>query len=81
MEQRIFSLGLSVEAVSLYLILDSLALAGEAVAREAWAGRWVAGEDILDRAAQELVRRGVAELRGPGLALRPAGEWRGADAG
>lgn len=79
MEQRIFSLGLSVEAVSLYLILDSLAPAGEAVAREDWAGRWVAGEEALDLAAEELARRGVAERRGPGLAVRPAGEWGGAD--
>lgn len=78
MEQRIFSLGLSVEAVSLYLILESLAPAGEALAREDWAGRWVAGDEALDRAAEELVLHGVAERRGRDLGLRPAGEWRAA---
>jgi hypothetical protein len=80
MDQRIFKMGLSVEAVSLYILLDSLSEAGTPLNRRACRTVWNAGPEELDRAASELLRRGIMEFGGevsgqPAWRLVPAGDW------
>jgi hypothetical protein len=76
MDQRIFHLGLSVEATSLYILVDSLSETGTPINRRACQTLWNSGPEELDRAAAELVERGVMEKDQAGnWRLVPPGDW------
>jgi hypothetical protein len=75
MERKIFDMNLSVEAVSLFLILEDLEATGGRLTREACLERWNAPAEALDRAIEELRVQQVVDEAGGVLAMRPAGEW------
>jgi len=81
MDRAIFDLKASVEATSLYILLCALLDQGEPTSIERARVQWNGTEDGLIRAAQELMIRGVLELRNPlsektVLTLNPKGQWR-----
>jgi len=75
-DQRIFKMGLSVEATSLYLLMISLSDGGMVLARGTLARYWNASEEALGAAIGELVRRGVIEEgREEVYHVRPSCDW------
>jgi hypothetical protein len=68
MDRAIFALDASVEATSLYIILCSLMDAGTAPTLSHALSKWNGTEPSLLAAAEELVRRGVLNVR---LPIRP----------
>jgi hypothetical protein len=68
MDRTIFALDASVEATSLYIILCSLMDAGAAPTLNHARGKWNGTQESLLAAAEELVRRGVLNVR---LPVRP----------
>lgn len=76
MEQRIFEMGLTVQATSLYLLLVSLAQAGAPLTRANVLNFWNAPETDIDQAFAELVMRRVAGTEPGGAWLvRPLQDW------
>lgn len=81
-DQKIFSLDLSVEATSLYLLLaDADAGRGHmergtpvplTIAHE----RWNAGDEALQSAFDELANAGVLTVDGDGVTLHDASRWK-----
>lgn len=79
MDQRIFELGLSVEATSLYLLLCPLAEGGAALTRQNVMSYWNASPAKLEAAAAELSVHGVIEQNDDGAwEIRPSQYWAGA---
>ncbi len=76
MNQLIFDLKLSVEATSLYLLVEALADGGSPLDRQTALKFWNSPEPQLDLAFTELVARRVlgAEADGSWL-VRPVSEW------
>jgi hypothetical protein len=75
--QAIFELGLGVEATSLYLLLVHLSDGGTPLTRANAATIWNAGDQELDAAADELLRRRVLGQGTDGRwHLRPSADWR-----
>lgn len=76
MDQRIFTMELSVEATSLYLLMVALGDGGAPLNRENVAEFWNGAADELDHAFEELTSRQIA---GQGAAgdwhLRPGSDW------
>lgn len=68
MDRRIFDQGLSVEAVSLYVLMCSLADGGAVVRRETAQPMWNATETELDSAIAELAAQSIARVE-------PNGDW------
>ncbi len=75
MHPRIFTLGLSVEAISLYLILDDLDSRGAALTRDACSAYWNATAELFERSIDELVLQNILDVSGDTLSLRPATGW------
>ncbi len=78
MDQRIFQLGLSVEATSLYLLMVPLSDSGAVLDRPTMLRFWNSDPAELDRALAELERRGVISGgQRERWHILPAGNWRG----
>ncbi len=78
MEQRIFDQGLSVEATSAYILLDSLRDAPQGPSVELALNVWTGTPDALDQALRELAQRRIIELprnSGGRVELRPPEKW------
>ncbi len=77
MDQRIFELGLSVPATSLYLLMTALSDGGASLNRANVVNVWNAPPEQLDQAFAELVARGVAGADPDGSwFVRPFADWR-----
>ncbi|MFP4071090.1 MAG: hypothetical protein ACLFTB_03485 [Desulfovibrionales bacterium] len=76
MERRIFELGLSVEAVSLYLLLDFLHQAGLPLTREPIEARWTGTPEKLDHSLQELELQNVIKGESDEYKVLPSEQWR-----
>ncbi|MBI4800498.1 MAG: hypothetical protein HY794_17555 [Desulfarculus sp.] len=77
MEQRIFEMGLSVPATSLYLLLVALSDGGTTLNRANALNFWNLAPKDLDQAFAELVvRRVVGADPDASWFLRPAAEWQ-----
>ncbi|WP_028573600.1 hypothetical protein [Desulfonatronovibrio hydrogenovorans] len=75
MESKIFNLGLSVEAISLYLILFDLDFSKVSLEMENIEPRWNAPRDLLEKAVDELEMNRVISKKGQALAINPAAVW------
>lgn len=77
METRIFELGLSVEAVSLYILLDHFEESMDRVTRDILLTKWNSTEEMLEKSLQELELQGVVTLNDQGVVhSTPAGRWK-----
>jgi len=76
MENKIFKLGLSVEAISLYLILFDLDFSKVPLEMENIQPRWNAPEDLLNKAMDELEMNTVLSRRGQALEINPVSAWK-----
>ncbi|NCC25231.1 MAG: hypothetical protein EOM25_08535 [Deltaproteobacteria bacterium] len=75
--KKIFSLGLSVEATSAYLILEDLVSLDVEPDRDTVYGRWSGTAEALDAALIELELHGVVDLGdAPCIAVRSESSWR-----
>lgn len=61
MDQRIFSMGLSVEGTSLYLLCCGLADQGATVSKKNLMSSWTGTEEALDMAVVELAAHGIVK--------------------
>ena len=75
MENKIFNLGLSVEAISLYLILFDLDFSKVPLEMENIEPRWNAPLDLLKEAMDELEMNTVVSTRGESLEINPVSAW------
>ncbi|MFW5730238.1 MAG: hypothetical protein ACOCPN_00690 [Desulfonatronovibrionaceae bacterium] len=75
MEDKIFKLGLSVEATSLYLILSDLDHFGAEPSLKNVEPRWNASLETLEQAIRELEINQVAVRKEDQLVLQPASFW------
>ncbi len=75
MQDRIFTLGLSVEAVSLYLILHDLEFHDMPLKRENIEPRWNAPPQTLEHALDELAMHQVVQDKSDPLILNPQEAW------
>ncbi len=75
MNNRIFTLGLSVEAISLYLILYDLDSFRIPLEKENIQPRWHASQEQLDQALEELVMHNVVQKKGEVLEVNPEALW------
>jgi DNA-binding PadR family transcriptional regulator len=79
MEHMIFQLGLSVEAVSLYILLDHFEDSGKSITREILLTKWNASSDLLEQSLQELEMQGVVTISEQGVvAATPVSRWKAA---
>ncbi len=77
MENDIFDLGLSVEAVSLYILLDYLGEFMEEINLDAVRPKWSSTEEMLDRSLEELHLQGVISRQGlSAIRLAPCVQWK-----
>jgi len=82
MDRRIFTLGLSVPAVSLYILCATLVDQGRTVSRKNVLPTWNSSEEDLDAAFSELEKRGVvrrilSDLAGNDVfRVMDSGEWK-----
>lgn len=75
MENKIFELGLSVEAVSLYLILFDLDFSMVPLEMENIRSRWNADEALLNSALDELEMNTVISRKNSILEINPVTAW------
>ncbi|WP_457571730.1 hypothetical protein [Desulfovulcanus sp.] len=75
MDNKIFELGLSVEATSLYLLLDALIAADTPLNLENVHSRWNATEEMLSKSIAELQMNGVIQVNGQDFVLNPVSNW------
>ncbi|WP_045212873.1 hypothetical protein [Desulfonatronovibrio magnus] len=75
MDNKIFKLGLSVEAVSLYLILFDLDFSKVPLERENIESRWNAASKLLDKALEELEMNNVVSRKGEAILINPSAAW------
>ncbi len=75
MEDKIFKLGLSVEAISLYLILFDLEFSKVPLEMKNIEPRWNAPQDLLNKALAELEMNTVVSRRGDALEINPVSAW------
>jgi hypothetical protein len=78
MEQRIFEQGLSVEATSAFIVLDSLRDAPQGPSIEQALNIWTGTSDTLHRALRELAQRRIIQLPpddGGPVEIRPPESW------
>lgn len=61
MNQKIFKMGLSMEAVSLYLICSSLSDDQVTISSRNLMDRWNATPDAMDASMQELIHRNILQ--------------------
>ncbi|MFO7727147.1 MAG: hypothetical protein R6X11_02355 [Desulfonatronovibrio sp.] len=75
MENKIFELGLSIEAVSLYLILFDLDFSSVPLEMEHIRSRWNADEALLESALDELEMNTVISRKNNILDINPVTAW------
>ena len=75
MDQRIFNLGLTVEATSLYLLMVSLSDGGTVLTRANMEPFWNGSPEELSDALEELMGRKVLEAGKEDYALLPPVNW------
>ena len=75
MYRKIFELGLSVEATSLYLLLDALITAKAPLNMENVLARWNATEEMLKSSITELQMNGVIQVNGNNFTVNPVSMW------
>lgn len=77
MDQAIFNLNMSVEATSLYLMLDDMLSRGETPRFDACEAKWTASCEKLEDAMRELGARGVIDLREDGaIEVKESQHWK-----
>lgn len=76
MNPRIFTMGLSVEAISLYLILADLESRPAPLTREASSTLWNGRPEAYQLAVSELELHNIIEVSEDRFALRPDPDWR-----
>jgi hypothetical protein len=76
MDQKIFTMGLSVEATSLYLLMVSLSDAGTPLTLETCSQFWNSSPQDLDSALAELDQRGIiGKTIGENWHIQPSTSW------
>jgi hypothetical protein len=75
MDRRIFELGLSVEAVSLYLIMADLEHSGVPLTREPIEARWTGTPEKLEQSLKELEFQNVVAGVNEPLEILPSDKW------
>jgi len=76
MDQKIFTMGLSVEATSLYLLMVSLSDAGTPLTVESCGQFWNSSTEDLKTAMAELAQRGViSEASMENWFIQPSAKW------
>lgn len=78
MNPEIFRLGLTTEAVSLYLILEYLVMAEQPLTHENFRSRWNGEPALLVSALDELISHGVVRHGLNELVVLPPDSWRAA---
>jgi hypothetical protein len=77
MENTIFELGLSVEAVSLYILLDYFEETVDRVTRDVLVTKWNSSEEMLEKSLQELELQGVVTIDDQGVVRStPVFQWK-----
>jgi hypothetical protein len=76
MDQKIFTMGLSVEATSLYLLMVSLSDAGTPLTVESCSQFWNSSTEDLKTAMAELAGRGViSQASMENWFIQPSSKW------
>lgn len=75
MDSKIFSLGLSDDAVSLYMILAALDMEGAPMESALYRKRWNGSPEALPRAVAELQGHKVIDELGGTIVVRPSVDW------
>ena len=76
MDQKIFTMELSVEATSLYLLMISLSDAGTPLNMESCGQFWNSSDEELKSAMSELAHRSVISQASQGnWFIQPSSEW------
>ncbi len=76
MDQKIFTMGLSVEATSLYLLMVSLSDAGTPLTLESCNQFWNSSPDDLETAMAELEQRGIISKASlDNWYIQPSSKW------
>ncbi len=76
MDQKIFTMGLSVEATSLYLLMVSLSDAGTPLSLESCRHFWNSSLEDLEAAMAELAHRGIIDKTSlENWFIQPASHW------
>ncbi|MBT8762801.1 hypothetical protein KFV02_02515 [Desulfohalobiaceae bacterium Ax17] len=75
MDNKIFELGLSVEAISLYLLLDALIAAETPLNMANVHSRWNATEEMLSKSIAELQMNDIIQINGQEFVLNPVSNW------
>jgi Fic family protein len=77
MDQKIFTMGLTVEATSLYLLMVSLSDAGTPLTLESCRQFWNSSAEDMQKALTELEQRGVIEKTSTdNWFIQPSANWR-----
>lgn len=77
MDQAIFNLNMSVEATSLYLMLDDMLSRGDTPNFEACELKWTTSCEKLEAAMHELAARGVIDRAEDGtLLIKESQHWK-----
>lgn len=76
MDQKIFTMGLSVEATSLYLLMVSLSDAGTPLTLDSCNQFWNSSPEDLENAWAELDQRGIiGKTIGENWHIQPSSNW------
>lgn len=76
MDQKIFTMGLSVEATSLYLLMVSLSDAGTPLTLDSCSQFWNSSPEDLENAWAELDRRGIISKASlDNWFIQPSNQW------
>lgn len=76
MDQKIFTVGVSETAITLYLLLTGLADSGESLTQKKASGMWNDTPEAFEAAWQELAGRGIIKPdASDGLRLCPSEMW------
>lgn len=76
MSSPIFEMNLSMEATSLYLLLEGLAGPGAVLLRDECLISWNASEEEFEKGQEELLSKGIVEKKGEGLKMVPTEQWK-----
>ena len=76
MDQKIFTMGLSVEATSLYLLMVSLSDAGTPLTLDSCSQFWNSSPEDLENAWAELDKRGIISKASlDNWFIQPSSQW------
>jgi len=77
MDQAVFNLNMSTEAVSLYLMIDDILSRGETPSFDACKLKWTASCEKLEESMRELAARGVIDVAEDGtLLVKESSHWK-----